>query len=124
MRLNNSSLANYDSIRMLAVGATVSATEQLAQTSGIIGLIPAASASSTLMGGHTIWLPHYTNAARVKLAHSHGFDSHSTTIGALSVGAWGFHHSGLTAAVNRITLFPAAGSFTADSVATLYGLPT
>jgi hypothetical protein len=122
MRIQNLSTAIYYDQRSVVAGTSVSADESLGATSARVGLVSAASAPAPLMGTATILLPHYTQANKEK-----PYIAHSTVLLALSTGGIQIAQFGGVAdnssAIDRITIFPLAGSFVADSIATLYGLP-
>lgn len=123
LRFNNDSGANYYHQKVLSAATTSTTSEATAQTSGPVGVISAASATANLMGMASILIPHYTQANRYKMARAVGGEVTALASGGLTLGnhlmAWNS-----TAAINRITALPGAGSFVADSVATLYGLPS
>lgn len=122
VQLDGDTLAHYYTQRMNASAATVTAGESLADTSARVGLIPAATASSTLMGATTITLLHYAQANKEKSLHAEGFCPTAISTGTMTVTAEGGFWDN-PAAITQITLLPAAGNFTADSVAVLYGMP-
>ena len=103
------------------VGSAVVATEgeALGATSAVVGVLTSAVAESGNVTQTVVDIANYkrTNYFKTALGRS---------------GVWfgepGAHFSFAaswesTAAINRITLFPAAGNFAANSVVTLYGLP-
>lgn len=122
MRLQNLSTAVYYAEAMNAAAAAVSAAEILGATSATIGSVTAASASAVLSGTVLTLIPHYTQANKEK-----PFISLSTLVTAVTSGGITLSQFGgicdTSAPIDRVTVFPAAGSFVADSICTLYGLP-
>lgn len=122
VRLNNDSAANYDSQYVLGNGGTASAAETFAGTSVSAGNMPGGTAPANLFGQCDISIAHYAGSANNKVLRlSAAVKAGVTTTLLQSALAAGFWRS--SAAINRITLIPAAGNFAAGSRATLYGLP-
>lgn len=111
----------YDQ-RLYGTAATAVGDEALAQASGRIGLIPAATALGSLYGTSRVLIPNYASAAAEKSAIASFAHQIGVSTGQLFTG----QHMVLwdsTAPINRITIFPSAGAFTVDSYATLVGIP-
>lgn len=122
MRLQDVTTATYYDQRIYAAGAAISADEALAQTSARAGIIPGATTAAVLMGTATITIPHYTQGSKEKPFISLCSTPVALTTGSVQAQQYvGFLDSSTN--IDRITLFPLAGSFVADSIATLYGLP-
>lgn len=121
IRFNNDSGANYFWQSLKGFATNVQAADSTGQTSGQVGDFPAASASANIPGALTLEIPNYAGTVFEKAAFGVyvGRSSASSSNQYLTeVGfAWGS-----TAAISRITAFPAAGNFIAGTVATLYGL--
>lgn len=121
-RLNNDSTAVYQYQLLLASAAVASAVEGLAQTSIVLGNMPAASAGANFFGACVIDLLHYAGATNQKvLEYLTGFRSGGATGNGTTYKGSGWWANG--AAINRLTLIPAAGNFVAGTRATLYGIP-
>lgn len=123
-RINNEvSAGTYHSQILSANGGSAASTENAGTISGLnLGLIPAASATSSIMYGAVSLLAFdYTNNSAMKTFRS--ISVHRAG-GAGTLHVW---HVGATwdngATLNRITLYPSAGNFIANSRFTLYGLP-
>jgi hypothetical protein len=122
IRFNGDSAANYDYQLMRAAGATVSnVAEGFGQTSASMGLCPANTAGANLFGAQVVFIPHYAGASNNKvlvLVSSHKYGTSTTNIIAeLDAGFWRSN-----AAINRITLLPAAGNFVTGTRVTVYGM--
>ena len=121
-RLNNDSATNYGWQYVSASGSTASAADQgaAAVTSILLGQLPAASAPANVFGQINTELAHYANATNQKTLSARSLErtaaiaASSMTIFTLG-GVW----TG-TAAINRITLFPASGNFVAGTRASVY----
>jgi hypothetical protein len=122
MRMQGISTNSYYDQQLSAAGTTPSASEALAQTSARVGLITAASAPGNLMGTTWILIPNYTSALKEK-----PFTAHNTVVAGLSTGLITVATFGgvldTVASISTIDILPAVGSFTAESICTLYGLP-
>jgi hypothetical protein len=120
-RFNGDTAANYDYQLLTGGGATVTAVEAFAQTSAFIGFPPANTAGANLFGVSITFIPHYAGSTNNKLALSVASSKTGTTTGLmknyLSAGFWRS-----SAAINRVTLLPAAGNFVAGTRVTLYGM--
>jgi hypothetical protein len=121
VRFNNDTAANYDFQRLTGGAATVSAFEAFAQTSIISCFIPANTAGANLFNASLVFIPHYAGSANNKVALSLASVKLGTTTGSLAT----YLHGGFwrsSAAINRITLLPAAGNFVAGTRVSLYGM--
>jgi hypothetical protein len=121
LRLNNDSAANYDWQLCSAAAAVATAAEAFAQTSIVAGVIAAANAAAGLTGISVISLPDYASTTFNKIADIDFHYKISTVSGNVTVGRSGGHWRN-TAAVNRITLLPAAGFFDVGTRVTVYGI--
>lgn len=120
-RFNNDSAANYDWQALSGVGAAASGFESFATTGGF-DTAPAATAPANLFAGVRLVIPHYANAANNKAIVRARDAKAGTSSLSLSAGpSVGFWRS--NAAINRVTLLPAAGNWAAGSAATVLGLP-
>jgi len=121
LRFNNDSSAQYFALYLQNNATTPTAGEDTAAiANGLLGVVSAASAVASYHGDITVNIGDYT-AAKTKnwtsLAHSlwaAGTGSHTIRFVG---GVWAS-----AAAINRIQVIPAAGSFIAGSRLTLYGL--
>jgi hypothetical protein len=121
LRFNGDATANYDFQYLQGSAAAVAAVEQFAPTSMATGLIPAASAGANLFSSHIVFIPNYAGSTNNKLALSIASNKTGTTTGSMAnYLTGGFWRS--AAAINRITLLPAAGNFVAGTRVTLYGM--
>lgn len=120
-RFNNDSGANYDWQNLGGNGAAASGFESFATTGGF-DTAPAATAPANLFAGVRMVIPHYANAANNKALVRTRDAKAGTSSLSLSAGpSAGFWRS--NAAINRVTLLPAAGNWAAGSAATVLGLP-
>ena len=120
-RFNNDAAANYDWQNLGGSGATASGFESFATTGGF-DTAPAATAPANLFAGLRMVIPHYANAANNKAIIRTRDAKAGTSSLSLSAGpSVGFWRS--NAAINRVTLRPAAGNWAAGSAATVLGLP-
>lgn len=119
---NNDSGANYDWQRITTTNATVAAAASAGATSMRLGVVTAAGATATNNPGMSvIQIPHYAGTVFNKTATAAGNEFQTTAAsGFISETNHGVWRS--TAAINRITLTPSAGSWIVGSIATLYGL--
>lgn len=125
-QFNTDAASNYYSEVMKAAAATVSSTETLGSTFGILGSVPAAA--SLYAGSTTVEIPDYT-----QLASRHSWTSRyilatAGTTGTLATGlAGGFWDDAsggghAAAAISTIALVMSPGNFAAGSLATLWGI--
>lgn len=125
IRFNNDSSAIYDVENLQAVSATVASAGSVAQTSALLGTIPAASATSGLFGQIDATIAHYTGTTANKSVVSHAGAKVATGTPAatdlVSQEYRGWWRS--SAAISRITIFPLAGNFLAGTRLTIWGLP-
>lgn len=118
-RLNNDSAANYDNQFLSSQAAVSTASESLAATALTCGAIPAATAGANLFGQAEILVAHYAGAANNKSTRTVWGMKIGTASTNLNVGDnTGFWRS--SAAINRVTLFPAAGNFVAGTRVSIY----
>jgi Carbohydrate-binding module family 5/12 len=125
MRFNNDAVAgNYGTETLTVYASTASANEGLPSagyTQAFIGNAPSAAAPAGLAGVFEIIIPNYTGTVFQKAYISKAGNRNGTVTTTLRmddvVGHWLS-----TAAINRITILPNAGSYVAGSVATLYGI--
>jgi hypothetical protein len=117
---NGDTGAHYYEERGRATGATASAQEQIANAAVRVG-----SVSGQTNGGFsstTFWIPNYATV-QPHNCHSNSFSALGTSTGNLRMEQYGGLWKPVAdAAINRVTVFPGAGSFVAGSIATLYGL--
>jgi hypothetical protein len=122
MRFNGDTGANYDYQRLNAGITTVNASEALNSTSIGIGDMAASTATAGAPGISTVMIPFYAGTTFWKMSTSHDGVSTGTATGSLQVKPWAGRWRN-TAAINSITILPAAGNWIAGSSAVLYGLP-
>ena len=122
LRFNNDATAGaYQSELVSAAAAVVAAAEAINTNLITLGACPAATGIANHFSSHTVGITNYRSAA-AKVAEITAATRQSTASGGLLrylIG--GFWAS--AAAINRVTVFPAAGNFVSGSRATLYGLP-
>lgn len=119
LRFNNDSSAIYDTEGAYAYGSP-GASEVMAATFSRWGSIPSSSSSGSI-GCAVMTIPFYTATTFQKVCYSHNSYYRSTTTGTIASEMW-WSRWRSTAAVSRITLFPAAGNFVTGSQCWLYGL--
>jgi hypothetical protein len=120
-RFNGDTGANYYTQRLQGNGATASAIEALAQTSMIVGYMPAASASANSFSTSEFVIGHYaqgtnwkTLAGKTAMLQSGGSGN---LFAAAIMGGWA-----AVAAITQITLLPAAGNFATGTRVTVYAM--
>lgn len=122
IRFNSDASALYNTQQVGSFGASVTGAEVISGTSAQWGDITAASATASAASVAIINIPWYTNTSFWKMfTSSQGMSTAATTANTFSkhwVGHWRS-----TAAINAITLLPAANNFIAGSSFALYGLP-
>lgn len=114
LRFNNDSGANYDYQVLVASAGTVSSAETFGQTSGAVGVIPAASAGASLAGGGIIHIPGYAGTTFNKVALCTTTYKIGTSSGNMTKrdNAIFWRNS---AAITRVTLLLSAGNFATGS---------
>ena len=121
IRFNNDSSSNYDWQRGNWQSTTGTGTETKATTSGNIGRIAAANSTAAYSGGAVCDIPSYTgttfNKTYTSLSSSWQSSSTASQQQDSLAGQWRS-----TAAINRITVLPAAGNFITGTRVTLYGM--
>lgn len=122
MTLNGIAGGNYDRSQIYANNATVVHSTNLAAAAWTIGNITAAGGVANGYDAVEILIPYYALASRLKTIQAkmnHVSDRAAANVAQFIVDGWWRQ----TAALNRITLtITPAGSFTTESVFTLYGL--
>lgn len=118
-RFNNDTAANYYWQRIAAAAATVTGSEGLTVARIEIGQMPAASATANLFSTHRIGIDNYANATNKKSLVHDTICPGGTATGTIPFLTGGGYWTG-TAAINQITLLPAAGNFAIGTRATLY----
>lgn len=121
-RFNADTGSNYDYLNMGASGSTVSCGETFAQTRGLLGSYPGASAPAGVFGALDIFIPYYANSSYNKALRAITTLKGGTTGGSLGLNATSnFWRSNV--AINEFTLIAGNTNFAVGSRATLYGLP-
>lgn len=121
MQFNGDTAANYDYQQMVGSAAVIVNSENFASTRISHGAMPANSAGANLFNASVMFIPHYAGTANNKVVISINASKSGTSTGnMLDYTQAGFWRS--NAAINRITLFPAAGNFVAGTRVTLYGM--
>jgi hypothetical protein len=121
MRFNGDGGANYDQQHVLGQAAVASAAEAFAGVWVQIGNATANSGGANLFSPLVLTIPHYANSANNKAGVSQFATKYGTATTNLHVGNLAvFWRS--SAAINRITILPAAGNWRSGSRVTLYGL--
>ena len=121
LRLNNDSAANYNGNNPTFQNATVVGGETLGATSMPVGAVPGSTATANRPGNSELVIHDYKGTVfhkQVTGSAMHTRDDSTTNQEVQLLG--GLWRS--TAAVNRITVTPAAGNFIAGSRLTIYGL--
>jgi len=120
MQFNGDTTATYFWERLIGQAGTASADEGTGITSINLGAIPAATATADVFGSAEVLIPNYVGAHLKLFQCLNGYRT-SLAGGAgsliLEAGMWD-NGTG----INRVTIFPSAGSFVSGSRATLYGL--
>jgi len=119
VRFNNDSGANYDIQYHVGQASAAAAAESFAGTSGYIGSMAAASAPASVSGQAEMIIANYAGTTFQKTYLSQSATKTGTTTGLM----FAYHISGFwrsTSAINRITVFPAAGNFVAGHRMTVY----
>jgi hypothetical protein len=124
LRVNNDAVAgNYDSERLLAAGAVVSAGDfvgTLAPAGLWLGEIADSADSADHFSVHTVEIPHY-RGAHMKIAHGRSFYVPTLAANQFQMNQFGGIWESV-AVINRLTVLPAGGNFAIGSRATLYGV--
>lgn len=120
LRFNNDSGANYTHNICRANNSTTSAVYAAGGTAGHVGTIPGAAATASYFAGGSLIIPSYALTSAFKTYQSCLACPAPTTANAYMDSVDGVWAS--TAAINRITLAPVAGSWIAGSRLTIYGL--
>lgn len=120
-RFNNDAGANYDFLYTVTDGAAVSRAEAMGATAGYFGTICAATATAGFAGMCRVFIPNYSLATFNKQAESQTGSKAANVAGnSRNDSVESFWRS--AAIVNRLTLFPSAGSFDTGTLASLYGI--
>lgn len=124
IRLNNDSNPNYSSVNSDVNNTGLASNESLGATAMIaMGLMPAATAPANGFASIVIEVLNYAGATH----HKHVLGRSSARLNAIAGTLYWRFAGGVwfaaPAAINRLTLIPAAGNFANGSLATLYGLP-
>ena len=120
-RFNNDSAANYDWQNLGGSGAAASGFESFATTGGF-DTAPAATAPANLFATVRLVIPHYANTANNKaIVRSREAKTGTSSLSLAAGPSAGFWRS--NAAINRVTILPAAGNWAAGSAATILALP-
>ena len=97
-------------------GASVSSSAYA--STAYVGYIPAASATGSVFGNASIYIPSYTAAVNKSMSCDSVTENNGTT-------AWTFFNAALwsaTAAITQINIYSANGNFVQHSSASLYGI--
>lgn len=124
LRVNNVSTANYDYEHLTVAGvATVGAGEGRAQTAASIAEAPSSTSGAANWSAMECTIPNYTQAPHRHHGLAFSFFQLSDVTGNLGLryAGWGFRNTE-AAAITRLTVYPDAGNWAADSRLTLYGL--
>lgn len=117
MRFNNDSTAGTYVTAARQFYSAWSDVSDSANDYGSLGFLPGAAASSNKCTSGTVDIPNYANATFRKIAVSSSRGS--ADAGFAFLGGFEWNNA---AAITRVTLYPASGSFTAACSATLYGV--
>lgn len=118
MRFNSDAGANYSWRSLIGTGSTVASTTGSSVTYAIAGRSPNNGRTASVFDNNLIYIPNYAGSTS-KSASTDAVEENNATAAMQSIftNLW----TG-TAAINSITILPAAGSFVANSSATLYGI--
>ena len=118
VRFNGNS-ANYSSRRLYGDGSTVySDTHGASTENAIVAGETISTYTSNTFGSLDLYIPNYAGSTnKSSSADSTTENNASTSWAALGANLWSN-----TAAINQVTLTPAAGTFVQYSTATLYGI--
>lgn len=120
-QFNGDTGANYDFQVDGGTAGTASASQARAQTQGSLGGIPAATADAGIFTGWDATIPAYATTVGQKFTNSKAGLKVTTTSGGMQVvNVCSYWRS--SAAINRILIFPQAGSFVTGSTCSLYGV--
>lgn len=122
IRFNNDSGANYNSQQTFSSAASITSAEELAQTSGNMGMCTAANATDALFSGVCeLTIPDYAGTNFYKICTKISSMWFKLTTGGLQVlnGGVAWHS---TAPINRITTFPTSNNFKAGTRQEIWGL--
>ncbi len=120
-RFNGDTSLTYHSQRIRGSAAVTSASENLAANLAVVGQIGAATASPAI-GVASLLIPNYADGTVTKAWLGESFSATNNTTGTLYRDTSGGYWAASTAAINRITLLPAAGNFAAGARVTLYAM--
>jgi hypothetical protein len=119
IRFNADSGPNYDNQGLAGTAAAAAAGETFAQTSLVGGTQPGNSAPASVFGLLRIEIPNYAYASGNKVVFMTTSDKRGTTTGLLTArvdsGYWRSN-----AAISRITIAPASGSWDVGSRCSIY----
>ena len=107
---------NLSSLYFYGNGASVSSSNYGA--TAYVGYIPAASATGSVFGNGSIYIPNYTAATNKSLSCDSVTENNGTT-------AWQFFNAAFwnsTSAITQINIYSANGNFVQHSSASLYGI--
>lgn len=122
VRFNGDTAGNYDAQYVNGHATTVSAAEVFAQGWAQMMSMPAAGAPANHFGAASLTVPHYAGTTLQKAAIAQWTEQTADSSNNLEVGKFGIAWRS-TAAINRATFYPSAGSWAAGSRITLYGIP-
>lgn len=121
MRLNSDSGSNYDQILTVAAAGTITASQAHSATAWQVGWVPGTTRPANYPSSLRLYLPGYARTVFNKTFHSECYilvgTSDTSNYRLSGSGSWAN-----TSAISTVRLYPAAGSFIVDSIATLYGI--
>jgi len=121
MRFNSDSGNNYNWSKILAQNTTITGSESLGTSSIQCGFIPAVNTTNLRCGKGQIQIGDSGAARFQKQVRGESFNSRDDASGNQELHSFGGIWKN-TNAITDITVLPVGGSFTADSIFTLYGL--
>lgn len=126
LQFNGDTGGNYRWQRLRANNTTISATSQQADTSLEAGLVTGRTFVDGHWGAAAILIPGYSTTTTNKqvIGWSGGIRGGDISLNRHALQQNAGINVSVTAAINRVTIFPSGGSWKAGTIATLYGLPT
>lgn len=121
IQFNGLTTANYHSQKVKGAAATASAAETIGGDHGRIGSVPGVSAGG--FASFQLLIPNFA-AVIIHTWQACCFAAYGVTTGLLEVTEYGGVHNVTAAAINRVRVFPGAGSFVTGSRVQLLGLGT
>jgi hypothetical protein len=123
LRLQGAQTPTYMDQELEVQGIGVSAGEQVGATYMRVGHVPGALTSATCFGTSEVLIPHYTQSNREKPFIARWTCETGVASGQMLIGQFGGVWDSAVA-ISTMAISPLFGSFTSDTVSTLYGMPS